>query len=191
MNVSPYYWNTPTLLSQNWLKLDLLGRRALAEHSFLRLELMTRQTQSPSKIAQILFGLLAYVSLGIGLIAIVVPGLPTTEFILLAAWAATKSSPRLSAWLENHRLFGPILSNWRNGKIIQRKAKVSATISMLICAGLMLYVLEHQWPVFLAIAGMSLGNLWIWSRPERLATPVPVVAAEGCDGLRSGPRDSV
>ena len=168
MSVSPYYWNTPTLLSQNWLKLDLLGRRALAEHSFLRLELMTRQTQSPSKIAQILFGLLAYVSLGIGLIAIVVPGLPTTEFILLAAWAATKSSPRLSAWLENHRLFGPILSNWRNGKIIQRKAKVSATISMLICAGLMLYVLEHQWPVFLAIAGMGLGNLWIWSRPERL-----------------------
>ena len=158
----------PTLLSQNWIKLDPLGRRALAEHSFLRLELMTRQTQSPSKIAQILFGLLAYVSLGIGLVAIVVPGLPTTEFILLAAWAATKSSPRLSAWLENHRLFGPILSNWRNGKIIQRKAKVSATISMLVCAGLMLYVLEHQWPLFLAIAGMGLGNAWIWSRPERL-----------------------
>ena len=109
MSVLPYYWNTPTLLSQNWLKLDLLGRRALAEHSFLRLELMTRQTQSPSKLAHILFGLLAYVSLGIGLIAIVVPGLPTTEFILLAAWAATKSSPRLSAWLENHRLFGACL----------------------------------------------------------------------------------
>ena len=87
-----------------------------------------------SKLARMLFGLLAYVSLGIGLIAIVVPGLPTTEFILLAAWAATKSSPRLSAWLENHRLFGPILCNWRNGKIIARKAKVSATVSMLLCA---------------------------------------------------------
>ena len=60
---------------------------------------MTGTTQSSSKLARILFGLLAYVSLGIGLIAIVVPGLPTTEFILLAAWAATKSSPRLSAWL--------------------------------------------------------------------------------------------
>ena len=91
---------------------------------------MTRQTRSTSKIARILFGLLAYVSLGIGLIAIVIPGLPTTEFILLAAWAATKSSPRLSAWLENHRLFGPILSNWRNGKIIKRNAKISATVSM-------------------------------------------------------------
>ena len=104
---------------------------------------MTRQTQSTSKIAQLLFGLLAYVSLGIGLIAIVVPGLPTTEFILLAAWAATKSSPRLSAWLENHRLFGPILFNWRNGKIIARRAKISATVSMLLCAILMLVMLDH------------------------------------------------
>lgn len=133
---------------------------------------MTGKTQSTSKIARILFGLLAYVSLGIGLVAIVVPGLPTTEFILLAAWAATKSSPRLSAWLENHRLFGPILFNWRNGKIIARRAKVSATVSMLLCAILMLVMLDQGWPIYLAIAGMSLGNLWIWSRPERLAQPV-------------------
>lgn len=132
---------------------------------------MTGKTQSTSKIAQILFGLLAYVSLGIGLVAIVVPGLPTTEFILLAAWAATKSSPRLSAWLENHRLFGPILFNWRNGKIIARRAKVSATVSMVLCAILMLVMLDHGWPIYLAIVGMSLGNLWIWSRPERLAEP--------------------
>ena len=115
--------------------------------------------------------MLAYISLGIGLIAIVVPGLPTTEFILLAAWAATRSSPRLSAWLENHRLFGPMLRNWRNGKIITRRAKVSATVSMLLCAGLMLVMLDHGWPIYLAIAGMSLGNLWIWSRPESLAQP--------------------
>ncbi len=125
---------------------------------------------SRSKLSRLLYGLLAYVSLGIGLVAIVVPGLPTTEFILLAAWAATRSSPRLSAWLENHRLFGPILHNWRNGKLIQRRAKVSATVSMLLCATLMLVFLDHHWPVFLAIGGMTLGNLWIWSRPEPVNT---------------------
>ncbi|PMU92334.1 YbaN family protein [Pseudomonas veronii] len=133
---------------------------------------MTGKSPSTSRIARLLFGLLAYVSLGIGLVAIVVPGLPTTEFILLAAWAATKSSPRLSAWLEKHRLFGPILFNWRNGKIIARRAKISATVSMLFCALLMLLTLDHGWPIYLTIAGMSLGNLWIWSRPERLARPV-------------------
>ncbi|MEE1926154.1 YbaN family protein [Pseudomonas sp. 148P] len=136
---------------------------------------MTRP--SSSKLSRVLYGLLAYVSLGIGLVAIVVPGLPTTEFILLAAWAATRSSPRLSAWLENHRLFGPILHNWRNGKVIQRRAKVSATVSMLLCATLMLVFLEHRWPVWLAIGGMTLGNLWIWSRPES----VPQPAARGID----------
>ncbi|MHC8319124.1 YbaN family protein [Pseudomonas sp. GB2N2] len=128
-------------------------------------------TRSSSKIARILFGLLAYLSLAIGLIAIVVPGLPTTEFILLAAWAATKSSPRLSAWLADHKLFGPMLYNWRNGRIVARRAKVGATVSMLLCAGLMLVVLDHAWPVFLAIAGMSLGNLWLWSRPESPPQP--------------------
>lgn len=125
----------------------------------------------PNKLARLLFGLLAYISLGIGLVAIVVPGLPTTEFILLAAWAATRSSPRLSAWLENHRLFGPFLYNWRNGKIVARRAKVSATLSMLLCAAVMWLMLDHGWPVYLAIAGMSLGNLWIWSRPESMPSP--------------------
>ena len=124
----------------------------------------------PNKLARLLFGLLAYISLGIGLVAIVAPGLPTTEFILLAAWAATRSSPRLSAWLEHHRLFGPILYNWRNGKIVARRAKVSATLSMLLCAAVMWLMLDHGWPVYLAIAGMSLGNLWIWSRPESMPT---------------------
>ncbi|AZD37634.1 Inner membrane protein YbaN [Pseudomonas chlororaphis subsp. aurantiaca] len=130
---------------------------------------MTGTTRSPSKASRLFFSCLAYVSLAIGLIAIVVPGLPTTEFVLLAAWAATRSSPRLSAWMENHRLFGPILSNWRNGRIISRRAKISATVSMLLCAGLMLSLLTHHWTMYLALAGMGLGNLWIWSRPEALA----------------------
>jgi uncharacterized membrane protein YbaN (DUF454 family) len=127
-------------------------------------EIMTSKPPR-SRISRLLFAALAYVSLGIGLVAIFIPGLPTTEFVLLAAWAATKSSPRLSAWLENHKVFGPILSNWRNGRLVTRSAKISATISMLLCAMLMLYLM-HGWPVYAAIGGMVLGNLWIWSRPE-------------------------
>ncbi|TDV69890.1 hypothetical protein EC915_102148 [Pseudomonas sp. LP_7_YM] len=130
-----------------------------------------------SKLSRILFGILAYVSLAIGIIAIFIPGLPTTEFILLAAWAATKSSPRLSAWLENHRLFGPMLSNWRNGKLIARSAKISATVTMLICAVVMLVVLNHNWWICFAITGMALVNLWLWSRPEPVAKTVEHAAS--------------
>ena len=139
-------------------------------------ETMTQPARS--KLSRLLYALLAYTSLGIGLIAIVIPGLPTTEFILLAAWAATRSSPRLSAWLETHWVFGPILRNWRNGKVIQRRAKISATVSMLVCAVVMLVWLDHRWPVFLAIGGMALGNLWIWSRPERVIMAPPPASPE-------------
>lgn len=119
-----------------------------------------------SRLARILYGLLAYVCLGIGIVAIFIPGLPTTEFVLIAAWAATRSSPRLAAWLERHKVFGPIISNWRNGKVITRRSKLAATFSMLVCAAIMWAMLRHYWPIYAAIGGMVLVNLWIWSRPE-------------------------
>jgi uncharacterized membrane protein YbaN (DUF454 family) len=147
------------------------ARRQLADRlswpGFVNQPVVTMTYKPPgSRLSRFLFGILAYVSLGIGIAAIFIPGLPTTEFILLAAWAATRSSPRLNAWLEHHRVFGPILYNWRNGRLVARRAKISATVSMLVCAIVMLGLLDHAWWLYLAIAGMALGNLWIWSRPE-------------------------
>jgi uncharacterized membrane protein YbaN (DUF454 family) len=124
-----------------------------------------------SRTARLLYTLLAYTSLGVGMVGLVVPGLPTTEFVLLAAWAAAKSSPRLSAWLENHRLFGPILANWRNGRAIARRAKVAASLAMLAALAIMLLTLPHGYWLYAVVLGMAIGNLWIWSRPdERPAT---------------------
>lgn len=123
-------------------------------------------TEPRSRLARLLYGLLAYTSLGVGLVGVVVPGLPTTEFVLLAAWAASRSSPRLSQWLENHRLFGPILANWRNGRGIDRRAKIGASVSMLLALAIMLITLPHGYWLYAVIAGMAIGNLWIWSRPD-------------------------
>ncbi|SDI50326.1 hypothetical protein SAMN05216272_110133 [Pseudomonas panipatensis] len=126
-----------------------------------------------SPISRLLYLLLAYTSLGVGLVGLVVPGLPTTEFVLLAAWAAAKSSPRLSAWLENHRLFGPILANWRNGRAIARRAKIGASLAMLAALALMLSTLPHGYWLYAVVLGMAIGNLWIWSRPDRQPQPPP------------------
>lgn len=120
-----------------------------------------------SRLARLLYVLLAYISLGVGMVGLVVPGLPTTEFILLAAWAAAHGSPRLSAWLENHRVFGPMLANWRNGKTISRSAKIAASLSMLLGLLLMLLTLPHGYWLYALVLGMALGNLWIWSRPDK------------------------
>lgn len=128
-----------------------------------------------SRLVRLLYALLAYTSLGVGLVGLVLPGLPTTEFVLLAAWAASRSSPRLSQWLENHRLFGPILANWRNGRAIARRAKLAASASMLTALAIMLLTLPHGYWLYAVIAGMALGNLWIWSRPDRNAEPSPIL----------------
>lgn len=103
---------------------------------------------------------LAYLSIGMAALGVLVPGLPTTEFVLLAAWAASRSSPRLSAWLENHRLFGPLLRNWRDGGVITRRTK-------LVAFAIMILTVAHTPSVIFAGLGMSCGALWIWSRPER------------------------
>jgi uncharacterized membrane protein YbaN (DUF454 family) len=110
---------------------------------------------------------LAHLALGLALLGVFLPGLPTTEFVLLAAWAASRSSPRLSLWLENHRLLGPPLRDWRNGGVIARRRKWLASLSMALAFAVLSTTFDH-WPSLLCMGlGMFGGALWIWSRPER------------------------
>lgn len=108
----------------------------------------------------------AGVCVALGVIGIFVPGLPTTVFILMAGWAAARSSPRFSAWLESHRVFGPMLKNWRETRSVSRRAKWSATAMMTLCA-VILFLTAHKPWVAEAITGvMALVLTWLWHRPE-------------------------
>ncbi len=69
------------------------------------------------------YRVLAYISLSLGVAGIVLPLLPTTPFVLLAAWCASRSSPAFEAWLHEHRTFGPIIRNWRDNRAVPAKAK--------------------------------------------------------------------
>lgn len=111
---------------------------------------------------------LAYASLGVGILAIFIPGIPTTEFILLSAWAAGKGSPRLQRWLENHRVFGTMIRNWRHGRVVARRAKLSASIMMSLCLVIMLLTVRQRWIIAIAAIGMAAGAMWMWLRPERI-----------------------
>ena len=75
------------------------------------------------KIHKPIFFTIGILSLSLGYVGIVVPGLPTTVFILIAAWAFSKCSERFTLWLENHRIFGPIILNWQTYKGLSRRAK--------------------------------------------------------------------
>ncbi len=71
-------------------------------------------------------------SLILGIIGAFLPVMPTTVFILIAAWAFAKSSDRLHQALLNHPKTGPAIRAWRCNQCIPRPAKMAAVISMLV-----------------------------------------------------------
>ncbi|UTH38902.1 YbaN family protein [Pseudomonas sp. KHPS1] len=71
------------------------------------------------------------------------------------------------AWLENHRLFGPLLRDWRLHGVVLRRTKWAASLSMLLALSILLLTVDHLPSVLFAAAGMSCGALFIWTRPEK------------------------
>jgi uncharacterized membrane protein YbaN (DUF454 family) len=110
--------------------------------------------------------LLAYASLALGLVGIVVPGLPTVPFVLLAAYAAARGSQRLRAWLLAHRQFGPVIRDWEAQGAVSRRAKRLATLMMAACAVIMFLTAPALWMAATGTAIMAGVAAWLWRRPE-------------------------
>ncbi len=115
--------------------------------------------------------LLAYASLGTGIVGIFVPILPTTVFILIAAYAASRGSDRLHRYLLQHPRFGPAIRDWQVYGAVSRRSKWAATLMMMASASVLLAIMfsvgSHRWwMVALPIACMSVVALWLWLRPE-------------------------
>ncbi|MCG7198640.1 YbaN family protein [Marinobacter pelagius] len=93
------------------------------------------------------FRILAYISAGMAVIGVALPLLPTTPFVLLAAFFASKGSPAFARWLDTHPRFGPAIENWRLRRAVPASAKALAcgmmTVSwaMLLLMGASLMVL--------------------------------------------------
>ena len=91
-------------------------------------------------------------SIGVGMLGIILPILPTTPFLLVALWATGKSSPRLEAWLLEHKRYGPLLTAWRQRQAIPTTAKWFACTMMLL-SGLILW--QTGWSILtLIICGL-------------------------------------
>ena len=80
------------------------------------------------KVKRMFFTIIGTLFLGIGLIGIVIPVLPTTPFLLLAAACYFRGSERLHRWLINNRVFGEFIRNYMAGKGIKIKQKIIAII---------------------------------------------------------------
>jgi uncharacterized membrane protein YbaN (DUF454 family) len=120
-----------------------------------------------AKPARLLLLLLALLSLGLAVLGLFLPILPTVPFVLLAAWAAARSSPRLERALMQHPRFGPALRDWRLCGVVRRPAKVAASIAMAMSAVIVLLLVSNRWAQGAALCAMSLVLVWLWRRPER------------------------
>ena len=104
--------------------------------------------------------------LGLGLLGVLLPILPTTPFLLLAAWCFARSSPRLHGWLMNHPLFGPPLRNWAERGAIAPGAKRAAALAMGAVFAVSLVLRLPLWA--LAVQGLAMGGAltFILTRPS-------------------------
>ena len=118
------------------------------------------------KIHKPIFFSIGILSLSLGYVGIVVPGLPTTVFILISAWAFSKCSDRFTFWLENHKLFGPMILNWKTYRGLSRRAKKLA-LSMIVPTFTLTiyYAFSLVGDIIFGSFGLGL-CLWLATRPE-------------------------
>ena len=69
---------------------------------------------------------------GCAYIGILLPGVPTTFFVILAAWAFSKSSEKFNKWLHEHKLFGKYLTNWETKKVYPTRGRYAMVGVMCI-----------------------------------------------------------
>ncbi|MDP2018197.1 YbaN family protein [Hydrogenophaga sp.] len=117
-----------------------------------------------SRVIRWLLWLAGSVSLALGLIGVLLPGLPTTPFVLLAAACYAKASPRLHGWLLNHRFLGPMVRDWEQHRSLTRRSKTVAQVSMVVMVGLSAWGLRER-PVVLAVVLIAaLVGVWVVAR---------------------------
>jgi uncharacterized membrane protein YbaN (DUF454 family) len=120
---------------------------------------------NPVRLFYLAFG---WLCVGLGVIGIILPILPTTPFLLLAVWAFSKSSPALAARLRNNARFGPLIRAWQDHGAIPVFGKVMAVAMMAASA---VYVAGFSaapaWVAILVVITVCAVGGYVVTRPSR------------------------
>ena len=118
------------------------------------------------KTTRMLFITGGWVSLALGIAGIPLPLLPTTPFLLLAAFCFAEGSDRLHDWLVNHVHFGPPIRRWREHRAISRRTKWAGSLSLVLILAASLLFDAPVWLIGLQGGVVVVGGAVLWSLPE-------------------------
>ncbi|MCP3993603.1 MAG: DUF454 domain-containing protein [bacterium] len=119
-----------------------------------------------SRTGRVVYAILGFISLGLGIAGYILPVLPGTIFLLIATWFFFQSSERMYHWVLNHRSFGPTVRAYRAGYGIPRRVKVYAISLMLISVTMsVLFAVDGFTVRVVLIVLAGIGTAFILTRP--------------------------
>ena len=98
--------------------------------------------------------LLGFLFLGLALLGVFLPLLPTTPFVLVAAACFAQSSEKMHKWILANRTFGPMVRDWEEKRCVSYRVKTIAITSMLLVGGLSIFVMLNDF--WWRVAGVML-----------------------------------
>lgn len=112
-----------------------------------------------------LYKILGIFWVGVAMIGVILPLLPTTPFLLLALACFARSSPQLQQKLLNHKVFGPMINNWNEHKAVTRKTKIVAFTSLLLSACISCALLQSLFLQAVVLAVMCIPAIILYRLP--------------------------
>jgi len=118
-----------------------------------------------TRAARFTWLIVGFVALALGALGIVLPLVPTTPFVLVAAFAFAQSSEKLHQWLLDHNVFGPLIDNWRQHGAISRRAKVISVVSMVAVLAISVAMALPMVVIVTQLVVLGAAALFILTRP--------------------------
>jgi uncharacterized protein len=112
-----------------------------------------------------LLKILGLLFVGLAIVGVVLPLLPTTPFLLVATGCFAKSSPYFHQKLLSSRLFGQLIRDWQETRSISRKSKMVSLLSMVLAGAWSCYIVDNIWLKILVVSLMLGPAIFIYRLP--------------------------
>jgi uncharacterized protein len=116
-------------------------------------------------VKQFLWKILGFLSLGMAYVGLITPGIPYSCFVVFAAYCFAKGSPKMHAWLYNHKIFGPFLTNWGEKRVFPHKMKFFMLAMMSSSLIIMYFTGVPTRGIIYTASFMALVAIWAWRWP--------------------------